>query len=258
MKKLLLFFSLLFIPVAILTCFLIVKVDPVTGFYSGGLFHLFLELIAISAAVFIGFSLADYAARHGVPYQEPVHGDLWKALNITLAALVLANVVLKFIYSKPTDSHMLTLWVISVVFEDIALVCILLRVFAVASDDPLQKVIRTIGPCLFFTAELLTRFFSSSVNKNNIPLMISFLSCGALAVSSLRMMQTLSFGETSSQRQFITAAYVTLIICLGIRLPSAIFYSIKGTLFDIVCLALDCVAAVTVFYEAYLTVPASD
>ena len=258
MKKAMLYFSALFIPAAILTCFLMVRVSPFTGFYNGGLSLLFSELALIAAAVFIGFSLSYYAARRGVPYQEPVHGELWKAVNLTLAALVLANVIIKFIYSKPTDPHMLTLWVISVVFEDIALVYILLRVFSAPSDDPLLNVIHTIGPCLFFTAELLTRFFSSSVNKNNIPLMISFLACGALAVSSLRMMQTLSFGETSSQRQFITAAYVTLILCLGIRLPSAIFYSINGTLFDIVCLALDCVAAVVIFYEAYLTVPSAD
>ncbi|MBQ2084797.1 MAG: hypothetical protein II464_00830 [Oscillospiraceae bacterium] len=258
MKRTLLYCLLLFIPVAILTCFVMVGVDPFTGFYDGSPFLLFLEFAAVLAAVSIGISLSSRAARHGVPFSEPVHGKLWKSVNIVLALLVLANVILKFIYSKPTDAHMLTLWIISVVFEDIALVCILLRAFAGPSDDPLRKVIHSVGPCLFFTAELLTRFFSSSVNKNNIPLMISFLACGALAVSSLRMLQTLSFGETSTQRQFAAAAYVTIVICLGIRLPSVIFYSVKGTLFDLVCLALDCVASIVLFHEAYLTIPDTD
>ncbi|MGX8775179.1 MAG: hypothetical protein ACSW8G_09015, partial [Bacillota bacterium] len=150
------------------------------------------------------------------------------------------------------------LWFISVIFQDIALVCIFLRVFSKPSEDPLVKVFHSIGPCLFFTAELLTRFFSSSVNRNNLPLMVSFIACGSLAVSSLRMMQTLSFDETSVQRQFITAAYISFVICFGLRIPSATVYKIRSSPFDIVCIVLDCVAAAALLYEAWLTVPDTD
>ena len=258
MKKSLLLSSLLFIPIAVVTRFVMTAVDPSTGFFNGSMLLLAIDLILVLAAAFIGFSLSERAAGRGVLFLPPARPGFWKLLNATLAALVLANVVLKFIYSRPTDTNTATLWFVSVVFEDIALVCILLRVFAKPSEDPLIKVFHSIGPCLFFTAELLTRFFSSSVNRNNVPLMISFIACGSLAVSSLRMMQTLSFEETSVQRQFITAAYISFIICFGLRLPSVTVFKFRNSLFDIVCVILDCVAAAAVFYEACLTVPDTD
>ncbi|MGX8684453.1 MAG: hypothetical protein ACSW78_04155, partial [Lachnospiraceae bacterium] len=150
MKRSLLLYSLMFIPIAVVTRFVMAAVDPSTGFFSGSAILLAVDLLLLLAAAFIGFSLSSRAAAHGVPFRSPKRPGFWIVLNMALAALVLSNVVLKFIYSRPTDTNTSALWFISVIFQDIALVCIFLRVFSKPSEDPLVKVFHSIGPCLFF------------------------------------------------------------------------------------------------------------
>ncbi|MBP0969220.1 MAG: hypothetical protein J5744_03645 [Oscillospiraceae bacterium] len=258
MKKRFLLYPIFVLPVAVLTWFIIDRVDPHTGFYDGSPVLLILGLASVIVTLFLSFSLRSTAVRRGVPFSSPEHGVAWKLINILFAMLIMLNILCRFTFFRPSASYMLPLWAVSVAFECVAMICIYLRIISKPNDDPLHSVFLTLGPCLFFTADLLNRFFCSSVNRNNVPLMISFLSCGSLAVTALRMMQTLSSEEPSSQRQFLLSAFCSLVFCLGFRLPSVLFYLRTGNQYEIVCLVADCMASVVLYQEAYLTIPGSN
>lgn len=255
MRKRYLLYTLIAIPMAVLTWFVIDRAEVPSGFYAGNPYLLAADGALIIAAVFAGSSLSSFAERHGVPYLSEEHGLSWKIVNALFAMAVLLNILCRSTFSRPDASYMLPLWAAAVIIEGIALVCIYLRLLSRESDEPIRRVILAIGPCLYFTADLLNRFFSSSVNKKNIPLMISFLSCSVLAVSSLRMLQMISSGETGAQRRFLSAAFCSFVFCIGIRLPSVLFYLRRGILYELACLAADCAAAVMLFHEAYRTLP---
>ena len=70
------------------------------------------------------------------------------------------------------------------------------------------------------------------------------------------MMQTVSADEPSAQRQFLSSALCSLVFCIGLRLPSLVYYLRLGDLYEISCLAMDCIAAIVLYQEAYLTIPA--
>lgn len=258
MKKRYLLSSLLIIPAAAAAWLVFDRVDVPSGFYRSEPAFLIAGLLSVIITFFVAFSMASYAARHGVPFAASSHGPVWLIINILFAMLVLLNILCRFTYFRPDTAYMLPLWAISVAFECIAMVCIYLRVISKAASNPLSSVLLSLGPCLFFTADLLNRFFCSSVNRNDIPLMISFLCCGSLAVTALRMMQTVSADEPSAQRQFLSSALCSLIFCIGLRLPSLIYYLRLGNLYEISCLAMDCIAAVVLYQEAYLTIPAAE
>ena len=255
MKKRFLLSALFVIPAAAAAWLVFDRVEAPSGFYGGEPAFLFAGLASVLITFFIAISLTAYAARRGVPSVRPEHGKGWLVLNILFAMLVLLNILCRFTYFRPSVSYMLPLWAVSVCFECVAMICIYMRLISKTDSSPLNGVLLSLGPCLFFTADLLNRFFCSSVNRSNIPLMVSFLCCGSLAVASLRMMQTVTAEEVSVQRSFLSSAYCSLVFCLGLRLPSLIFYLRTGDLYEISCLALDCVAALAIYQEAYLTIP---
>ncbi|MBR2739388.1 MAG: hypothetical protein IKD87_01770 [Oscillospiraceae bacterium] len=258
MKKRFLLSSLLIVPAAIAAWLVFDRVEVPSGFYKSELAFLIAGLLSVVISFFVSFSIASYAAGHGIPSVTPSHGPAWLVLNILFAMLVLLNILCRFTYFRPDIAYMLPLWAIAIAFECVAMICIYLRVISKSASGPLSSVLLSLGPCLFFTADLLNRFFCSSVNRNNIPLMVSFLSCGSLAVTALRMMQTVSADEPSAQRQFLSSALCSLVFCIGLRLPSLVYYLRLGDLYEISCLAMDCIASIVLYQEAYLTIPAAE
>ena len=253
MKKIYILTALLAVPAAVLGWFLVTGIDPANGYYIGDPAFLIGSAAAAAALILIGFALRITATRRGTPYKTPVHRGLWRFFNAILAMLILLSLLCRFSYSRPESSNLLKVWIVTAAIELVALIFIYIRIITDDPEDPLKKVFRSFGPCIYFTADLLNRFLSSSVNKNNIPLMISLLSCATLAIASLRMVQTLSTGEVYPQRQFLCAAFCSMAICIGFRLPCAMFYLRTGDLFETVYVATDVVASLVFFYEACLT-----
>ena len=256
MKKRYLLFSLIpVLPAAVITWLITDRVEIPSGFYSGSPFLLAAGVAIVVAAGIIAASLSSYAARHGVPCIAAEQTLSWKILNALFAMAALLNILCRAMVSRPQSSYMLPLWAVAVALEGAALVSVYFRLISERSDDPVRNVLLAGGPCLFFTADMLSRFFSASVNRNNVPLMISFLACGSLAVTSLRMMQHALSGSADTHRHFLSTACFSLIVCLGIRLPSLLFYLRKGNIFETACLAADCLAASMMFLGAYLGIP---
>ena len=255
LKKIYILSSLIAVPAAVLGWFLVRGIEPATGYYAGDPVLLIAAAAAAVCIIFAGFALRFAAQKRGTPYKAPEHRGLWRFFNAILAMLILLSLLCRFSYSRPESANLLRVWTVTAAIELAALIFIYIRIITDDPKDPLKTVFRTFGPCVYFTADLLNRFLSSSVNKNDIPLMISLLCCSALAVSSLRMTQTLTSGETYTQRQFLCAAFCCVIFCVGFRLPCAMFYLRTGDLFETVYVATDVVASLVFFYEACLTLP---
>ncbi|MBQ3280844.1 MAG: hypothetical protein IJH41_00395 [Eubacterium sp.] len=253
MKKTYILSSLLAVPAAVLGWFLVQGIEPATGYYSGDPLLLWAVLALVIGIVIAGFALRSYATKRGTPYKTPEHRGLWRFFNAIMAMLILLTLLCRFSYSRPDSPNLFRVWIVTAAIELIALIFMYVRIITDDPDEPLKAVFRTMGACVYFTADLLNRFLSSSVNRNNVPLMISLLCCASLAITSLRMTQTFTTGEPYPQRQFLCAAFISAMFCVGLRLPSAMFYLRTGNLFETVYVATDVVAALVLFYEAVLT-----
>gem|GEM_PF-2179672 len=258
MRKIYLLASLLFIPGAVLGFYCASFTDTSTGYFGGP--DVFLIAAAVMTVLFIAAAHAvrTTAANRGVPCIISGKRVTQRVLDAFMSMLILLDLLISFRYSRPAADNMQTVWLITMGIECLSLLLIYLRVIMDRPEDPVKEALLSLGPCLFFTADLLNRFFSSYVNRNNLPLIGSLLSCGALAVAFLRLMQTCVTGETSFQRNLLSTALFAFLVSISWRLPCVSFYLKRGTVTDIVPLACDCAAAVCVFYEACATLPSGD
>ncbi len=255
MKKIYSLSCLFALPAAAIGYFIMAGTAAPSGFYDGSAALLIAGLAVLPLSILIGYMLRSYCERSSVPYSAPAHKGAWRVFYALMAMIILLNILCRFSFTRPGVTNMYPVWGVTLGFEVLALISIYIRVISGEPEDPLKRALTYCGPCLYFTADLLSRFFSYSVNRNNIPLMFSLLSCACLAIASLRMVQTLVTGETSAQRRFLLAAFVTLVICIGLRLPAIRFYLMTGDLFELVCVGTDCLTAGVIFYEACLTIP---